>query len=210
MGAFGYRTASIGDLLRTDGWAPIRRSLGIRSFGTNAWTAAEVGADIIEEHVELTHEELYVVVEGHARFTVDGTEIDGPPGTLLLVSDPGLWRSAVALAPNTVVLTIGGEPGAAFEPSSWETNRDVLPLFREARYEEAKAVLAAALAEYSDPSGLLYNLACADAQLGNHDEALGHLRRAIAMRPELAALATEDSDLMLLRDDPRFDQLTNA
>lgn len=194
--------------MRADGWAPIRRHLGIRSFGTNAWTTAEPGGELIEQHVELSHEELYVVLEGHALFTVDGEEIDAPAGTLVLVSDPGLWRRATALAPHTVVLSVGAEPGAVFQPSSWETNRDVLPLFEQARYSEAKSLLLTALAEYRDPSGLLYNVACADAQLGDPDSALDYLRQAVDMRPELAQLAADDGDLASLRDDPRFTELT--
>jgi tetratricopeptide (TPR) repeat protein len=208
MDAIGYRTAHVRDLTRADGWAPIRRSLGIRSFGANGWTAAKAGEELILEHVELSHEELYIVIEGHATFTVDGEVIDAPAGSLVLVSDPGIVRSAVSSAPNTVVLTIGAEPGAAFEPNAWETNREVIPLFEQQRYTEGKQLLLAALEDYADPSYLLYNLACADAHLGEADEALEYLRRAIDIRPELGPLAAEDEDLITLRRDPRFVLLT--
>src|SRR5205807_8779801 len=58
-------------------WRPIRRRLGIRSFGANAYTSERVGGWVVEEHVEGTgHEELYVVVSGRARFTLDGEELD--------------------------------------------------------------------------------------------------------------------------------------
>jgi tetratricopeptide (TPR) repeat protein len=205
----GYRTANVKDLTRTDGWAPIRRELGIRSFGTNAWTTANIGGELIVEHVELTQEELYVVIEGHATFTVDGRVIDGPAGTLVVVSDPALTRSAIAAAPQTVVLTVGAEPGAAFHPHSWEINRDVLPLFEAGRYDEARALLVAALDEYADPCYLLYNLACADTQLGDLDTAIDFLARAVELRAELGPLAAEDMDLMPLRDHPRFAGLSD-
>ena len=33
-------------------WVPLRRRLGIRAFGTNAYRAARAGDCVIEEHVE--------------------------------------------------------------------------------------------------------------------------------------------------------------
>jgi mannose-6-phosphate isomerase-like protein (cupin superfamily) len=78
-----YETATIAELARPDGWAPIRRELGVQAFGINAWTAAEPGGTIIAEHDEKPsgHEELYVVVAGRATFTVGGNEVDAPTGT---------------------------------------------------------------------------------------------------------------------------------
>ena len=64
-----------------------------------------------------------------------------------------------------------------------------------------------ALERYEDKSVLLYNLACAEAMLGETDEALGHLRLAIDSLPEAAEWAREDVDLASIRDDPRFAEL---
>lgn len=209
VAAAGFRTATIPELTRPDGWAPIRRALGIKSFGVNAWSAAEAGGQLVPEHDEERHEELYLVVTGHATFTVDGEEIDAPTGTLVLVSDPRLVRNAVAAAPGTTVLAMGAEPGAAFVPSSWETNRDVVALFGQQRHADVKELLLTALDEYQDPSYMLYNLACADAQLGEIDEALDYLGQAVSVRRELAQLAAEDDDLAPLRQDPRFAALVD-
>jgi hypothetical protein len=109
----------------------------------------------------------------------------------------------VAAADNTIILTIGAEPGTGFKPSSWETNRQVLPLFEEARFGEAKALLLADLDEYADPCFLLYNLACADAQLGDLD----YLARALEIRADLGPMAADDMDLSPLRNHPRFVEL---
>ena len=60
-------------------WHTIRRTLGVSSFGVNAWTATEDGGQIIGEHEEASgqaHEELYVVVTGRATFTLDGEEVE--------------------------------------------------------------------------------------------------------------------------------------
>jgi hypothetical protein len=107
-------------------WKPVRHHLGVGAFGVNAWVAAAPGELVIERHDEATsdgtagHEELYVVLRGAARFTVGDEELDAPAGTLVFVSDPALTRSAVATAPDTLVLTVGAARGVAFTPSPWE------------------------------------------------------------------------------------------
>ena len=63
------RTLHIDDVegqpvLGTLRWQPIRRPLGN--------TAGNAGDEVVEEHTEQAHEEAYVVIRGHATFTVDG------------------------------------------------------------------------------------------------------------------------------------------
>jgi len=201
-----HETARIAELAQPDGWSPIRLRLGVQAFGINAWTAHEPGATIISEHDELPsgHEELYLVVEGRATFTVGGEEIDAPVGGIVFVRDPAVKRGAVAAEPGTTVLAVGGKPGEAYRPRSWETNVDVLPLFESGRHEEAKRVLIDALDRYDDRGTILYNLACAEAQLGEADAALDHLAAAVQERPDLAKGARDDDDLAPIRDDSRF------
>ena len=188
-----------------DGWVPIRRHLGISSFGINAWSAAE-GGEVIPDHDEVPtgHEELYYVLEGTATFTLDGQTVEAPAGTLVLVSEPATKRSAVAGAGGATVLTVGGKPGEAFRVSAWEVNSEVFPLFDRGEYAEAKRLLAETLAEHPDAGGVLYNLACAEAQLGEREAALGHLRRALEINPGFAEHVHSDDDLASLRDDPSF------
>jgi len=106
-------------------WKPIRHHLGVRAFGVNAGVAPRVGDWVVEEHTELQggaagHEELYFVATGHARFSIDGEEVDAPAGTLVFVPDPTTHRSAKAHEPGTTVLYIGARRGVAFEISPWE------------------------------------------------------------------------------------------
>jgi hypothetical protein len=182
-----YATARIADLSRADGRSPIRREFDVQAFGVNAWTASEAGAAVIPDHDEgpSGHEELYVVLAGRATFTVAGDEIDAPTGTLVFVRDPTTKRGAVAV----------------------ETNVDVLPLFAEGRYEEAKRALVDALGQYEDQGVLLYNLACAEARLGNADAAFEHLAAGLKERPDLIEGAKTDADLESLHADPRFAEL---
>src|SRR5215213_8973543 len=102
-------------------WRPVRATLGLRAFGTNAYTSEEAGVDVVEPHTEdpkLAHEELYFVHRGRATFTVDGEQVDAPAGTYVFVPDPASHRHAVAAEPGTTVLSFGGPP--TFQPSAWE------------------------------------------------------------------------------------------
>ncbi len=60
------------------------------------------------------------MLDGAARFTVDGETFDVPKGGLVFLEDPALQRQAVALEAGTVVFAVGGPPGEAFVPSAWE------------------------------------------------------------------------------------------
>jgi tetratricopeptide (TPR) repeat protein len=164
---------------------------------------------VIPEHDERPtgHEELYLVTAGHAIFTVEGEELDAPAGTIVFVRDPAATRRAVAREPGTTILSVGAKPGEAYRPLAWEVNRDVFALFDNGRHAEAKRVLTEALDRYDDRGGLFYNLACAEAQLGETDAALEHLRAAIGERPALADGAPGDADLEPLRGDPRFAEI---
>jgi mannose-6-phosphate isomerase-like protein (cupin superfamily) len=109
------------DLVEGD-WLPVRYHFGITAFGCNAYTARDAGALVIEEHSESSHEELYLVLSGVARFTADGDEFAAPAGTLLHCPPP-VVRKAIAVEPGTTVLAIGGIPGQAFAISRWESSR---------------------------------------------------------------------------------------
>jgi hypothetical protein len=103
-------------------WAPIRHHFDIRSFGINAWRGGD-GDEVIKKHSEGEggHEELYVVFSGRALFTIAGEELDAPAGTFVYISDPLAERTAVGKAADTVIVSLGGWAGKAFEPSAWET-----------------------------------------------------------------------------------------
>ena len=187
------------------GWTAIRRDLGVQAFGINAWTEA-AGERLVPEHDEVRtgHEELYLVTAGRATFNVDGEEIDAPAGTVVFVRDPAVQRGAQAIEDGTTVVAVGAAPGRAYRPRAWETNPEMLPLWEAGDFAGIKAVMLDNLDRYEDNGTILYNLACAEAQLGEADAALEHLAAAIAERPELAGEARADSDLDPIRDHPRF------
>lgn len=203
-----FETAQI-DELTDGGWAPLRRHFGVTAFGINAWTAADAGEVVIGDHDEARsgHEELYVVLSGRATFTVGGENVDAAPGTVVFVRDPATKRTAVADEPGTTILSVGGAPGRAYRPRAWEPNRDIFPLFGRGEIAEAKRRLEEELGRWEGDEVLVYNLACAEARLGETDAAFEHLREAVADRDSLAELARGDEDLASLRGDARFEEI---
>src|SRR4051812_2572200 len=80
---------------------PVRRALGVRAFGINAYSAREAGDQLIETHDETGtgsggQEEAYLVVSGRATFTVGDERIDATAGTIVFIPDVSVKRSAFA------------------------------------------------------------------------------------------------------------------
>ena len=200
-----YRIAHLTELRNPDGWAAVRRDLGVSAFGINTWTAAEDGATIIAEHAEAQsgQEEVYLVLEGRATFTLAGEEVDGPAGTIVHVSDPTVRRGATGTA-GTTILVVGAKPGEAYTVTGWEANADVFPLFGRGEFGKAKELLEAALAEYPGQATMLYNLACAEARLGDPAAAVARLQESVAANATFAGYAQNDGDLASIRDEPGF------
>lgn len=188
-------------------WKPVRRTLGVTAFGINAYTAAAGGDEVVEDHTEeqLGHEEVYVVVQGHATFTVDDEVVDAPAGTLVYLDDPRQRRHAVAKEPGTTVLAIGGVPGV-HEISAWEYYFPAIPPLKAGDYETARRLLRQALSEQDHPA-LRYNLACVEALDGDADAALAELERAIEGSDRYREHARLDEDFASLHADERFHAL---
>ncbi len=187
-------------------WRPIRRTLGIRAFGMNAYTAEEAGQRVVEEHTEtaLGHEEVYVVLSGRARFTLDDEDVDAPTGTIVHLRDPAVRRAAVAEEPGTTVLAVGARPGEAYRPSAWEWWFAAAPDYEAGDYEAGLAIVREGLAEQPDHPVLLYQTACYESLAGRHDEAVEHLRRALELDERTHEWARADSDLDPIRLHPAF------
>jgi len=185
-------------------WKPVRRTLGVTAFGINAYRAESAGDEVVEEHTEeqLGHEEIYVVVNGHATFTVDGEEVDAPAGTLVYLDDVAQKRHAVAKEAGTTVLAVGGVPGT-HEASAWEYFFPALPLLRAGDYDAARRTLEEGMKEKEAPV-MHYQLACVEALAGNRERALDELAIAVEGSDRYREHAQTDEDLASIRDDPRF------
>jgi mannose-6-phosphate isomerase-like protein (cupin superfamily) len=99
----------------------VRGFLGVESFGANAFEA-HAGELLVVPHDELgegeQQEELYLVVEGRARFVCDGETVELGPGEVLYARS-GVRREATALATPTMLFIVGGRPGQAYSPPIW-------------------------------------------------------------------------------------------
>jgi mannose-6-phosphate isomerase-like protein (cupin superfamily) len=191
-------------------WRPVRRRLGIEAFGVNAYSADEAGHEVVEHHDETgtgagRHEELYVVIRGHALFTLDGEEVDAPAGTCVFVRERSVKRGAHAVDAGATVLALGGKPGEAFQVSPWEYYFAAIPAYRDKDYARGIEIVGEGLERYPDNPSILYTLACLESLAGERESALEHLRQAAAREPRVAEWAKGDSDLDPIRDDPRFE-----
>ncbi|HVM16333.1 MAG TPA: tetratricopeptide repeat protein [Gaiellaceae bacterium] len=189
-------------------WRPIRRPLGIRAFGINAY-CADAGEHVVEEHTEefAGHEEVYVVLAGRARFTLDGEHVEAEQGTIVHVAEPSVRRAAVALADGTTVLAVGAKPGEAFEPSPWEWWFATSPQRERGDYAAALAVVREGLEEQPEHPVLHFQVAVLEAVTGNADEALARLESAFAGDERIVEWARDHRLLETVRDDPRFRRL---
>ena len=181
-------------------WTPLRRHFGITAFGINAYTAAEAGQDVVEEHTEerLGHEELYVVVSGRATFVLDGEEVAVPAGAAVVLRDPAVTRYARAEEAGTTVVAVGGKPGQ-HEVSAWEWFFVAYAKADAGDLDGARAELEAGLAERPDHPALHYHLACIETRAGRLEHARRELDRALELDPKLREWAAEDEDLAPLR-----------
>jgi quercetin dioxygenase-like cupin family protein len=185
-------------------WRPVRRTLDIGAFGINAYVAPTAGDDVVEEHTEqsLGHEELYLVLTGHATFELDDETLDAPAGTVVFIREPAVKRHARAEEAGTSVLAVGGPRGKAYEPSPWEH------WFAAERYRASGDFaamadeIAAGLDQYPDHPALLYYLSRAEVLAGRTDDALAHVSRALELRPEWSDHIRQDEELAPLHGLP--------
>jgi tetratricopeptide (TPR) repeat protein len=190
---------------------PIRHHFGITSFGINSWTARDAGDRVINEHDEADDgsEELYLVLNGHAVFELDGERVDAPAGTLVFARPP-VKRTAFAEEPGTTIVSVGGTPGKPYDPVGWELWAPLRPLYQAGDYD-AVVERGRALVEANPQYPLLfYNLACCESLAGRTTDALEHFRRAAEMSEQLRDYAKGDSDFDAIREDPAFKELVGS
>ncbi len=208
-----YAVARLDDIEESnDGrspWRPVREHFGITGFAVNAWTGQQAGDRIINEHDEDEpggHEELYLVLQGRARFELEGETVDAPSGTFVFAA-PGVKRTAFAEEPGTTLIAVGGVPGRAVETLGWEVFAPVRPAYEAGNYAEAAEQGRRVLKEHQQYPGVFYNVACCESLAGERAEAVEHLRRAIELSESFLEMAREDPDFDPIRQDPGFKEL---
>ena len=189
-------------------WHPLRHTLGVRGFGLNAYSAKAAGDELIEDHTEADegstegHQELYVVLRGAARFTVEGEEHLVPAGSLVFLPDPTSRRAAIAAEPDSLVIAVGGQEGKAYEVSDWEDRFRGRGEWAAGRREQALATIRQAAQDHPRDAATFYDLACLEAMSGEPEAAVEHLQQAIAIRPAAREWMKDDAELDPIRDHP--------
>ena len=183
---------------------PLQRLLNYRAAGINGWIG-DPGEGLVPEHAEDSdNEELYVVVRGRARFTVDGVDVDAPAGTLLHIG-PGETRVAVSEEQGTIVVAIGAKIGEAFESGGWTSFVVADAYRRDGRLDEGRKAVYELLELHPDAWAAPYNIACFEALAGDADAAFRMLDQAMRLDTRAAReWAAQDADLEALHDDPRW------
>ena len=211
-----YRVGSLAQELREAGedkaFVNLRRTLDVGAFGVGAALQRTSGETVIPDHHEAgpggdRHEELYVVVQGGARFTIDGEELDAPQGTVIFVHDPGVMRTAVAAADDTIVLAVGGPRDHAYRVTPAASQEGFWDAYRAQNYAAALEATKRGLKIYPGNAHLLYNVACMEALLGNDDASLTALAESVDKWEPYREMAQKDDDFVSLREDPRFVEL---
>jgi mannose-6-phosphate isomerase-like protein (cupin superfamily) len=101
-------------------WRPLQHYLRLEAFGANVYLAQAPGVFLIGEHDERRsgQEELYLVLSGRVRFTLDGEEVEGREGTVVTAA-PEVVRSGIAMESGSAVFAVGATPHGRFE-STWD------------------------------------------------------------------------------------------
>ncbi len=110
-------------------FVPLRRRLGVTSFGLNQIVLEPGQRGRIHRHVR--QEEVYLVLEGRLALVIEGEETELGTGELIRVA-PGVRRQLVNRGPGRLVLlALGGagehdgRDGEAF--AAWEDETAVSP-----------------------------------------------------------------------------------
>ena len=139
--------------------------------------------------------------------TVLLTEPDEPDTVAVPVgafADPGFPAPSVSVygarRHEWVILPDGIESDDAWA--------ELQPLYESGRYAEAADRGRELVEENPGNAQLAYNVACCAGLAGRTEEALGLLRRAIAIVDDLRGLAAGDPDFEAIRAEPGFAELT--
>ncbi len=213
-----YGVVSLGERLAEAeddrGFVRLREDLDVGAFGVGATYQRKAGEVLVQEHDEAgpgadRHEELFVVVQGSATFTVDGDDVEAPQGTAIFVRDPDAKRKAVATEDGTIVLAVGGRRGEAYRLSPAMSAYGFFRAYQAGNYAEALAACGRGLESYPGNAYLLFNVACMQALLGDSEAALTALAESVVQWEPYKELAQNDDDFAGLREDPRFVELVS-
>jgi quercetin dioxygenase-like cupin family protein len=92
----------------------MRRALGTNAFGLNEVRFPPGFEGPEHDESDTGHEEVYIGLEGHGTFTIDGTVVELAEGDYLRV-EPGVTRQLVAGPEGLRMLVVGAKPQPAYD-----------------------------------------------------------------------------------------------
>jgi len=109
-------------------WFPFQHYFGLGAFGVNLF-GGDAGTRFVAEHDERKsdQEELYLVVRGAARFTLNGGTHDAAAISIVAIPDPAVTRTAVAIEDGTLLLAVGAPKGSGFATTWNPANFENVP-----------------------------------------------------------------------------------
>ena len=179
-------------------WHPVRAELGLRAFGTNAYTAQNVGDDVVEPHDEnpdLAHEELYFVARGARRSRSTASASTRRRGRTSSCPTPRPTATPWREEPGTTVLSFGGP--ATFTPSAWEWMFRAVALI-DSDVAGARAVLEDGLEKHPESPGLRDRAGARAAGRGRRGRCARDPSRSRRGPPDAEEYARQDAALSAL------------
>ena len=152
-------------------WRPLRRRFGITGFSANAYSGREVGDHVIEPHDEASPAPAATrsctsCSAGRPTSPSARSRSRRRPARFVFVP-PGVRREAVAAAPGTTVVVVGGRPGDALPVSPFEHWYAAQPAYDAGDYATATAIASVGLQDHPQHGSLHYQLACYAALAGD-------------------------------------------
>jgi quercetin dioxygenase-like cupin family protein len=92
----------------------VRRALGTTAFGLNEIRLPPGAEGVEHDEIDTGHEEVYAVLDGSGRFTIDGAVVEVAAGDYLRV-DPGSTRVVVAGDDGLRFLAVAGKPKPEYD-----------------------------------------------------------------------------------------------
>jgi hypothetical protein len=138
--------------------------------------------------------------------TVFYTEPDAPE---VIAVPVGVFADPSFPAPRTSYYDARRHPWVEL-PAGIESDRawaQIAPLYEAGRYAEAADRGRELVEQDPESAQLAYNVACCESLAGRPDDAIAHLRGALAGSEQLRKLAAEDTDLDALRGQAAFTEL---
>ena len=158
----------------------------------------------------MTRDGLAIRMPDEDWHTVLQTNLTGAYTCVQSVLKTMIKRTAFAEEAGTVIVTVGGTPGKAYNPVGWELWYSLRRLYEAGEYAQVVERGRELIDANAPNAHLTYNVACCESLTGQTTEALTHLRTAVELSDMYRDYARNDSDLDAIRVEPAFEEIVGS